>query len=92
MDADIIAVDAAAGEAEDLRLDAGGLVDLAEHLVEVLQIRFDRGVNFLVVVRIAVDSKRVARRDDLLHPLEIALLICADHEEGSLDAVLVKDL
>ena len=92
MDADIIAVDAAAGEAEDLRLDAGGLVDLAEHLVEVLQIRFDRGVYFLVVVRIAVDSKRVARRDDLLHPLEIALLICADHDEGSLDAVLVKDL
>ena len=74
MDADIIAVDAAAGEAEDLRLDAGGLVDLAEHLVEVLQIRFDRGVYFLVVVRVAVDSKRVARRDDLLHPLEIALL------------------
>ena len=34
----------------------------------------------------------MARRDDLLHPLEIALLICADHEEGSLDAVLVKDL
>ena len=89
----VIAVDAAAGEAVQLGINAGDLIDPLVEGAELVQKRLHRGVYLFVVVGPAVHGQGVARRRHGAHPLLVGLarLALPHHEEGGLDAVALQN-